>query len=128
MPYSKFNFSRYSKSICTNVDIGFDFALTLTYNDPSGDPIDLTGYSLSGIIRSADNTSTKLVLGTAVDAVSTGFFIETPSDGVIQFIIAKSDTLNFTEGNYPYEFTLTAPSGLTSLWMYGLIDFSKGSI
>jgi len=106
---------------CTAVDITFDFVKVLTFSDDSGS-VDLTGFDLTGEIKDTLGGSVLLSLALVANDQTTGFYIPTPSNGVINFIIKKEDVL--AAGVYPYEFILTNPTGDESIFMQGTIQFT----
>lgn len=110
----------FNNSTCTSVDIAFDFSKVLLFSDEAG-AIDLTGFGLVGVIKDAIGGSSLLALTIVGNDQTTGFYIPVLTDGSIQFIIKKEDAL--ASGTYPYEFTLTNPSGDDSIFMQGTIQF-----
>jgi len=118
MSCSEFNFQT---GTCTAVNIAFDFLKVLTFTDDAGS-IDLTGFTLTGEIKDALGGSVLLNLAIVANDQTTGFYIPTPTNGVINFIIKKEDVL--AAGVYPYEFILTDTSGDETIFMQGTIQFS----
>ncbi|HIP08243.1 MAG TPA: hypothetical protein EYG65_00750 [Rhodospirillales bacterium] len=122
MGCSEFNFQ---SSDCSNVDIGFDwFDISLNYSDENGD-IDLTGFTLEMTIKDALGGATLLVLPTVGDALTTGLFIPTPTNGEVKAQITSVSSAAVAAGVHPYQTTITNPSGQTEIWMQGTIEFSN---
>lgn len=119
MGCSEFNFQ---SGTCSQVDIEFDYINVMTFTDEAG-AIDLTGFVLAGTVKDVLGGTILLSLAIVGDDQTTGFYIPTLTDGVINFIIKKEDVL--TAGVYPYEFVLTNPSSDQSIFMQGTIQFAN---
>ena len=107
---------------CTNVDVGFDFSKSLTYED-DGTAINLNGYIFVMTIKASIGGSTLLTLPIVGNNTTTGLYIPTPTNGEIFVQILAADTITTGAGVFPYEMTLTHPSGLISIFMQGTIEF-----
>jgi len=107
---------------CTNVDVGFDFSTSLTYED-NGTAINITGFVFAMTIKASIGGATLLTLPIVGDNTTTGLYIPDPTNGEIFVQILAADTITVGAGVFPYEMTITDPSGLISIFMQGTIEF-----
>lgn len=107
---------------CTNVNVGFNFTKTIIYEN-DGTPIDITSFSFSMNIKDAIGGTTLLSLPIVANISTTGLYIPTPSNGEILIQIMSADTITIGGGLFPYEMTITNPSGLESIFMQGAMQF-----
>jgi hypothetical protein len=107
---------------CTNVDVGFDFSSSLTYED-NGTAINLTGYIFVMTIKASLGGSILLTLPIVGNNTTTGLYIPAPTNGQIFVQILEADTITVGNGIFPYEMTITDSFGLESIFMQGTIEF-----
>ena len=119
---SQFNFEDIT---CTQADIGFDFNKILTFKDASGAAIDITGQTLVMIIKDELEGATLLTLSIVGDKLTTGFFIPSPTTGIINMQITDTDTNSIAVGLYPYETIRTDTDSKKTIFMQGNIQFSE---
>ena len=113
----------FNNSTCTQVDIGFDYTISLTHNDALGNPIDLTSFTFQMIIKDGLAGSTLLTLNEVATDLLTGLYIPSPTTGVIRLQITDTDTALIAVGVYPYEFTQTDTDSEVKIFMQGTIQF-----
>lgn len=119
---SQFDYSESTQPSCTNVNVGFDFSMPLTYEN-EGEPIDLTSSVFVMTIKAAIGGATLLSLPIVGDNVTTGLYIPVPLDGQITVQITKADTITVGDGVFPYQMVRTDPSSNESIFMQGTIQF-----
>lgn len=107
---------------CTQVDVGFDWRKTLTY-DTGGVVNDITGFVFVMTIKDEIGGSILLTLPIVGDAVTTGIYIPDPTNGILMLLITDTDSIATGGGVYPYEMTSTDTAGLISPFMQGTIQF-----
>jgi len=125
MGCNSFNFTT---SNCTNVNIGLDYTKAFTYRDENGTGIDLSGYDLNMRIRKSSTSTDILTLGIVVDPLVTGFYFTDIASGQFTMRITDTDTSLIPSGSYVYDIIITNPSGDTSIFMEGNIQFTVGKI
>lgn len=84
--------------------IGCKFDAVVTYQDPDGDPIDITGYTASLGVKREFSDETEVLTLTSGDGLTLG-----GTAGTIDIVITALQTADLT-GTYRYSLTLT-PSG-----------------
>lgn len=107
---------------CTNVNVGFDFSKTLTYEN-LGIPINITGFSFAMTIKDSIGGATLLSLPIVLNNTTTGLYIPDPTNGQIFVQITDADTTTIGAGVFPYEMIKTDPSSKISIFMQGTIQF-----
>ncbi len=121
MGCSEFNFQ---SNTCTQVNIGFDFSKTLTYTDSNKAAINITGFDFVMTVKDELGGSTILTLPIVVTNLLTGFYIPSPSTGVLFMQISKADTaITGGAGVYPYEIVVTDPDTKENIYFQGTIEF-----
>jgi hypothetical protein len=108
-----------------SIDRGFDWGLSLTWNDSSGDPYDLTAWSADMKIRPAYSDQTTLTyawLSTATGAGINGTVALGGNAGTIVLSIPAATTANIPAGNAVYDLRLTNPSGQSTKLLYGIVQ------
>jgi hypothetical protein len=101
-------------SVALNIQIeqGADYSNTITVEDDAGVPVDLTGYTVSGKLR------TEYTSSNFVDLVIT---ISAPTTGVIQFGLAAIDTAALlAPKRYVYDLIMVSPSNITTRVVEGI--------
>lgn len=88
---------------------GADYQPTITWQDGSGNPINLTGYSGKMDIRTSPVNSSPLILSltTSNSMITLG-----TTNGVITLDIPAATTLTLTPGTYYYDLFLTSGGGI----------------
>lgn len=106
------------------IEAGATFELNLTWTDPSGTPIDMTGYTVRSQFRDArtdavilDVDSSNPVDGITVSALD--------STGTVTVTVAYGLTLPL-EGNGRYDLVALSPDGVASRLVMGSYTVSPG--
>jgi hypothetical protein len=91
------------------IDQGADWYLTVTYQNPAGTPVNLTGYTAALQIRqNFSDANAELTLTT-----SSGIFI-TPSTGTLAIHATAALTLAIGAGAYVYDIKITSSAGIVT--------------
>lgn len=122
MGCSEFNFQT---GTCTQVDKDFDFAKVLTYTDVNNDAVNITGFVFVMTIKAALGGATLLTLPIVGDNLTTGFYIPSPTTGVLNMQITDTDAGLIAEGVYPYEMTVVDTDSKVDIFMQGTIQFAE---
>ena len=85
------------------IDQGSDFSTTVTINDTSGDPLDLTGYTALAQIRKTYASTTATDFGIT--------FVNPRSDGQITISLTDNQTSALEFGRYVYDLLITDTGG-----------------
>jgi len=98
------------------IEQGTDFTTTLTVNDASGDPVNLSGYTGAGQIRKhfSSNTATTIAVTFATDR----------STGLLTLTVARTLTENMAYGRYVYDVELTNASNTRSRLVEGIVTIT----
>jgi hypothetical protein len=96
------------------IDQARDFYLTTVYQDSTGTPINLTGYTATFAIGNSYNGATVLTL-----TVGSGITI-TASTGTITVHATSSQTA-ITDGSYVAELVITSSAGVATSLLKGAI-------
>jgi hypothetical protein len=92
------------------IDQGADWYLTVTYENPNGTPINITGYTAALQLRSLPSSPT------AVLSLSTGAGITiTGNTGVVSIHATATQTRVIDEGTYYYDLEITSPATPTAV-------------
>lgn len=103
------------------VDQATDFRFTIVYKDPSGNPIDLTQYTVRMDIKSAPGS--KKVLATC--SIGNGITV-TPASGQIDVVVDKSKTAVISYPKSAYDLVIThTPSGTVTRLVEGWLEVSR---
>lgn len=90
----------------TVIDQGADWFINFTYEDPSGTPINLQGYTAALQLRSLPETATAvLTLTTENDGITI-----TAAEGLIEVHATAAETGDIVAGYYYYDLELYAPA------------------
>ena len=89
----------------TTIDQGADWYLNVTYNDPAGDPIDITNYTASMQMRTSPLAATAVL---TLDDV-TGITI-TGATGLLELHATAIQTAAITNAKYSYDLEITSPA------------------
>jgi hypothetical protein len=105
------------------IEQGATYQLLVTWQDPTGAPIDLTGYRIKSQFKIIN---TGIIVITADTAVTTaGVTINTPdSTGVIDIQVSASITTTLT-GMGVYDLIAEAPSGVIDRLLQGTWSVSN---
>ena len=95
------------------IDQGRDFSLVVTYKDPTGTPINLTGYTASFELSTDYNTPATLALTTANGSITLG-----GSAGTIT-VRSTATQSTITAGNYLAELVVTSGGGVQTSLLKG---------
>lgn len=96
------------------IDQGSDWYLTVTYKNPNGTPINLTGYTAALQLRSLPESPT------AVLSLSTGSGITiTGATGVVDIHATATQTRAIDEGTYYYDLEITSPATIVTRLIQG---------
>ena len=98
------------------VDQGTDFSSSVDVTDADGDPVALTGYSVSGQIRKHYNSSTK------VDFTAT---VSNASAGIISLSLSAATTNAMKAGRYVYDVEIDL-SGTKTRVLEGQLEVTPG--
>ena len=102
------------------IDQGADWFLDVTYDNPNGTPVNITGYTAALQLRSLPTDST------AVLTLTTGSGITiTGVTGLVAIHATALQTRAIDEGIYYYDLEITAPStGVVTRLIQGQADVS----
>ncbi len=110
---------------CTAVNKDFDFEKVLTYTDANNDAVNITGFVFVMTIKAALGGATLLTLPIVGDNLTTGFFIPSPTTGVLNMQITDTDVALIAAGVYPYEMTVVDGDSKEEIFMQGTIQFTE---
>jgi hypothetical protein len=105
-----------------SVDRGFDWSLTLTWNDADGNPVPLAGWSADMFIRPAFADQTTVIFATLSTADDPPEIVLGASDGIIQLSLSAAVTALIPSGAAVYDLRMTNPDGIASKLLYGLVQ------
>jgi hypothetical protein len=96
------------------IDQGADWFLNVTYEQPQGTPVNITGYTSALQLRSLPTDTT------AVLSLSTGSGITiTGSTGLVAVHATAAQTRAIDEGVYYYDLEITSQSGIVTRLVQG---------
>lgn len=102
------------------------FQHTVTWKDPSGAPIDLTGYRVRMQVRQSPTAAAKL-LDFDSDDLDSGMEIGTLDDsGVVSITLSSAITGAMAFKAAEYDITVTSPGGVTTRLVEGKCSVSPG--
>lgn len=90
----------------TVIDQGADWYFTITYENPNGTPINLTGYTAASQLRSLPNSPSAVITLTTEN----GGIAITPLTGVVALHATASQTMAIDEGTYYYDVEIYSPA------------------
>jgi len=117
------NLFNFQTGSCTQVDKDFDFEKVLTYTDSDNAAVNITGFVFVMTIKAALGGATLLTLPIVGDNTTTGFYIPSPTTGVLNMLITDTDTALTAAGVYPYEMTVVDTDSKEEIFMQGTIEF-----
>lgn len=85
------------------IDQDADFSTTVTVNDSSDSPLDLTGYTAVGMIRKSYSSSTSTSFTIA--------FVDPRTSGQITMTLTDVQTGALSSGRYVYDLVITDSTG-----------------
>lgn len=88
---------------------GTSFQRSFNYKDSAGDPINLTGYTITFSIKSLDQNNT-----TILNLINGSGVTLTGASGLIELLITDAQTNLLEIGTYLYSLRITSPTGLIS--------------
>jgi len=91
------------------------FNMRLTAADASGVPINISGYTIDGDICYAN--SHEIITSFSPSIVSA-------ASGIFDLMLSPSQTVDFTEGQYKYDVSLTSPGDERYYWLKGFVTVS----
>lgn len=94
-------------SVAYNIVInqGADWFFNVTYDQPDGTPVNLTGYTAAMQLRSYPNSPTAVLTLTTTSGITIS-----GSTGTLALHATNEQTSAIDEGNYYYDLEITAPS------------------
>ena len=102
------------------IDQGADWFYNVTYSQPDGTPVNLTGYTAAMQLRSFPNDPNAVLTLTS----SAGITID-PLVGTLELHATNEQTAVIDEGNYYYDLEITAPgTGIITRLIQGLAEVS----
>ena len=93
------------------LDQGSDYSLSLTYKDPTGNVIDLTGYTARMDVRMTHTTPSKIISLTTEN----GMIQLDAANGVINLSIDAANTANLAATNSVYDLELVTGNNVLRL-------------
>ena len=104
----------------TTIDQGADWYFNITYADPNGDPIDITGSTADCQLRSFPNAPTAVLTLTSGDGITI-----VGASGEVNLHATAEQTGAIDEGTYFYDVELIAPNtGVVTRLVQGQIVVS----
>ena len=93
------------------IDQGADWFLNVYYDDPSGTPINITGYSAALQVRSLPSSTVSVL---TLDTEDGGIEI-TGSEGLVAIHATAEQTGAIISGDYYYDLEITSPASPTAV-------------
>ena len=101
------------------IDQGADWFLNVTYDNPDGTPVNLTGYTAALQLRSLPTDPVSVL------SLSTGSGITiTGATGLVAIRATATQTRAIDEGIYYYDLEITSGSGVVTRLIQGQADVS----
>lgn len=97
------------------IEAGSTWTMSVTYKDPAGAPIDISGYLARMMVRKKINSpgSPLISLTDASGITITGV------DGKLDLLIPAADTALLPEGDWRYDLEIESPGGIVTRLMEG---------
>ena len=105
------------------VNQGIDWIFTTTTTDSSGNPVDLTGYSVQLQIRNQVDNSLILAL-----TVGSGITLTTPTAGFVTYQATGAQTAAIPIGTYYYGIKATSGGGINYDWSDGFLTIAQARV
>ena len=100
-----------------------DWIRTLTYEDPAGTPVDLTGYSAKMQLRTSKSSPTVVFeLSTVIGNIVLGGAL-----GTIELTITETELAAIEECSGSYDLLLTDAGGIICALLEGMWTLEKGT-
>lgn len=99
------------------IDQGSNFLVYVDITDASGNPLDLTGYTVAGQIRKTY---------TSLTAVNFNATVNSAIDGTIALSLVDSITNDMKPGRYVYDVEILANSGSRTRVLEGQVEVTPG--
>lgn len=93
---------------------GDTFSLTLTYTDPAGTAINLTGYTYQWFV------SVGLVVNTYTTTPEVT--VSSPTSGVISLVLSATETALFDTGKGRFWFRISSSGGVVTTLLEGAVE------
>lgn len=109
------------------IDQGTNFTLTLTWQNPNGTPVDLTGYTAKVHVVDNLNNRTSLLEFNSVSGGSPGTTLTlggTAGTVTMGLTAAASAALTFTDGQYAV--LVDSPGGVITRLLQGTVHVNSG--
>jgi hypothetical protein len=90
----------------TVIDQGADWFFNVTYQNPNGTPINLTGYTAACQLRSLPSSPSAVLTLTTQN----GGITITAATGVVALRATAAQTMAIDEGNYVYDLEIYSPA------------------
>lgn len=90
----------------TVIDQGADWFFNVTYQNPNGTPINLTGYTAACQLRSLPNSPSAVLTLTTQN----GGITITAGTGLVALRATAAQTMAIDEGNYVYDLEIYSPA------------------
>jgi hypothetical protein len=101
------------------IDQGADWFLNVTYDNPDGTPVNLTGYTAALQLRSLPTDPVSVL------SLTTGAGITiTGATGLVEIRATATQTRAIDEGIYYYDLEITSVSGVVTRLIQGQADVS----
>ena len=102
------------------IDQGADWFFNVTYDQPDGTPVNLTGYTAAMQLRSYPNAPTAVLTLETGDGITID-----PLVGTLELHATNTQTAAIDEGNYYYDLEITAPgTGVITRLIQGIAEVS----
>jgi hypothetical protein len=102
------------------IDQGADWFVNFTYQDSTGTPINLTGYTAAMQLRAPTDS---LIASLSLSSPSNGITI-TPLTGLVAVRATAAQTGALIDGIYEYDLELTSGSGIVTRLVQGQLTLS----
>ena len=109
-------------SVAYNIVInqGTDWFFNVTYDQPDGTPVNITGYSAAMQLRSFPNSPIAVLTLTTGDGITID-----GTAGTLELHATNEQTSAIDEGNYFYDLEITAPgTGIVTRLIQGIAEVS----
>lgn len=106
----------------TSIDQGADWYINFTYEQPSGTPVNITGYTAALQVRTSPLAKTTVL---SLTTLTSGGITIVGASGLIQCHATAAQTNAITNGKYAYDIEITAPvTGVVTRICQGTIEVS----
>jgi hypothetical protein len=105
------------------IKAGTDFQLQVTYKNPDGSPVNLTGFSARMMVKRDYSDATPLVSLTTVDSTQ-GLLTLGGAAGTIDIWIKNAHTTTLAKGTGVYDLEIVSGSGLVTRLLEGSVEIT----